>query len=256
MKLNLKDWVIIYLAALALIGGWHYGYEKVAAQIIVSSAVCLIFAAVLKALKKKKMFSRSALITGLIIGLVLAPGEVLWRVILICLIAMASKFIKFNNRHIFNPAAFGLLAGLFFGTQMGWWAAYSAPLVIIVGAHLLYELKGRWKMIFSFFAALIVLIFAQSLMLDASFVDQVYLVIGTSFFFAFFMLTDPMTAPFKPKDLVIFGIIAAAGTFASVIYWPPAVFIGGLLMANLAVPILNKINFSRSASLTQSSRVI
>jgi len=99
-------------------------------------------------------------------------------------------------------------------------------------------------MIFSFFATLSVLIFARSLANNTSFVDQIYLVIGTSFFFVFFMLTDPKTAPLRSEDLIIFGMIAALGTFASVLYWPATIFIGGLLIANLAVPILNKINFS------------
>jgi Na+-transporting NADH:ubiquinone oxidoreductase subunit NqrB len=54
--------------------------------------------------------TKSAIITGLIVGYVVSSDEALWKIALAAVLAILSKhLIRFNKHHIFNPAAFGIL---------------------------------------------------------------------------------------------------------------------------------------------------
>lgn len=115
----------------------------------------------------KPFFPSGSLVTGSIIGLLTSP-DLSWYVpIVIGIIAMFSKnFIRFSNRHIFNPAGFGLLVGaIIFGYNISWWAVsfqkfsifnfqFSIPFLILLSPALvsIFRMK-RYRIVLSFLIA-------------------------------------------------------------------------------------------------------
>jgi len=167
---------------------------------------------------------QSAAVTGMIIGLLIAPGSNL----LICLIAsftaIASKkiIVYRKNKHIFNPAAFGLIISLFiFGNHINWWGNSSFIIVIIIGGFILFRLN-RLSFPFSYFIFRI--ISASILMGLGSFISLLLL---PNLFFAFIMLPEPKTTPGKRIPQWIFGGIC--GILATTAYYFIPEFEGDLL---------------------------
>ncbi len=116
----------------------------------------------------KPFFPSGSLVTGSIIGLLTSP-DLLWYVpIVISIIAMFSKnFIRLSNRHVFNPAGFGLLVGaLIFHHNVSWWAVSwqqffplkreiflheTIPFLILLSPALISVLRmRRYRIILSF----------------------------------------------------------------------------------------------------------
>lgn len=242
-KLNIKDWTLIALIIIAVASAAHAGINKVATQTALAIFFMVGTGSIIIYLKTRKWrLASSDIITALIIAMVLAPAEPLWRVAIVCLAAFVAKhLILFRKKNIFNPAALGLTAGLPFGANLAWWGSFSPLLTIVVGSALLIFYQGRWKMIASFIVSLEIFIAIHALITGASFVNETLLIIGSSFFFIFFMLTDPKTSPIFTKPIVIYAILVAAGTIAAHLWLPRTMFIGGLLITNAATPFLNQL---------------
>jgi Na+-translocating ferredoxin:NAD+ oxidoreductase RnfD subunit len=69
-----------------------------------------------------------------------------------------------------------------------------------------------------------------------------HLVCGGSLFAAFFMLTDPVTAPFSPSGRFLFAIVAALYTMLVRFYTPyPDGAALAVLLANATVPLIDRI---------------
>ena len=248
MKLNIKQWTIIALILLAAFGGYRSGYGNVAWQTITSLTTALVTNIVIDWLRTKRLvISESAIITGLIIALVTAPSSPLPEIALLAFVAIVSKFlIRFNKRTIFNPAALSLLIGvLVFNLPLGWWGDHNHILTIIAGSLLLIEYRGQWKTVYSFLITLAALVIIHALILNMPVVEELTFKIGISFFFAFFMLTDPKTKPLMADQSIPFGIITAVFSFLSMIFLPSTTFIGGLLVANLTTPLLNILSLKK-----------
>jgi Na+-transporting NADH:ubiquinone oxidoreductase subunit NqrB len=206
---------------------------------------------------KKIRISESAIITGLIIAAVTAPNANPFSILAVSLIAIFSKFLlKYNNRPVFNPAAFSLLIGtLLLQTQLSWWIDYNHIITIIAGSILLIPYRGKWKMIYAFIIPTILLITGRAILLNLPVVDAIYFNTGITFFFSFFMLTDPKTSPMMANQLITFGIIAAIGSFLCLLFYPPATLLGGLLTANLITPYLNNLSLNKIKAKAQSTNV-
>ena len=86
-------------------------------------------------MRQKFTIPTSALLTGLIIGMVLAPQEPDGIVVMTAIIAIGAKhLVRTTKAHIFNPAAVALaFAPLLFGAGESWWgAAAGLPVVAIL----------------------------------------------------------------------------------------------------------------------------
>jgi electron transport complex protein RnfD len=69
-----------------------------------------------------------------------------------------------------------------------------------------------------------------------------HLVCGGSLIAAFFMLTDPVTAPFSPSGRFSFAIVAALYTMLVRFYTPyPDGAALAVLLANATVPLIDRI---------------
>jgi len=145
----------------------------------------------------------SATITGLILALIIDPAqspvtfELLgWAAIL----AMSSKYIlAIHKKHIFNPAAIAVIIPSFvLGESASWWIGTASMVPFVVLGGLLVVRKIRQEDMVWFFCVaallsgcLITLVQGRAIPTELS---QLF-VQSPLFFFAFIMLTEPLTAP-------------------------------------------------------------
>jgi len=162
---------------------------------------------------RKWRLSESALITGLLIGFVLSADNVWWTYPAAAALSILSKqLIRIKGKHIFNPAAFGVLAVLcLLGSTTRWYGAYLWYLVIPLGTYFVFRIH-RLPMVAAYYVTAVVLYGGQAFLQKVSFLDAlVYL----NHFFVFIMLIEPKTSPFDKVGMVVLGVLASALCFGS-----------------------------------------
>jgi ferredoxin-NADP reductase/Na+-translocating ferredoxin:NAD+ oxidoreductase RnfD subunit len=146
----------------------------------------------------------SVYITALILALIITPAKPSFDNLLflswVSVLAMASKYIlAVGKKHLFNPAAISLvLITLASNKSASWWIAnlYMMPFVIIGGLLVVRKIK-RFDLVWSFFIASLLTISIFNLVNGQNLFSglQKALVYSPMLFFAFIMLTEPMTLP-------------------------------------------------------------
>lgn len=165
----------------------------------------------------KWIFPQSGLITGSGISL-LMESRLLVIYAIAALAGVASKhFIKYEGRHIFNPATYGLLfavsifpeKAVAFAGQWGaiWWIT---SLVFILGLVLTYRAKVLDIAIFWLLG-----FFLVGLCRHLFFGATIYMALGPAtgagfVLFTFYMITDPRTAPKSRWGRFVFCMLTAA----------------------------------------------
>lgn len=208
---------------------------------------------VLIRLRKIEPFLPSAaIVSGLIIGLLSAPTLPWYHTVAASVIAMVGKnFLRFGNRHIFNPAASGLfIVGLLSMNPVSWWGVSSQTLhidlisllffLILLSPGYVSLIHLRRYIILISFLSLYVL-FVGTLPLIQHSLNFKNLLLGTLFdpttlFFSLVMLPEPMTTPNNPSRQLLFGaFVATIVVLISFIHsrFIPDPFITGLLVGNL-----------------------
>lgn len=187
---------------------------------------------------KSFLLSESSVITGLIIGFIISSDEPLYKFVLAPVLAILSKyFIRFKNRHIFNPAAFGIfLAIVFFGAYTQWKGAYSWYILLPFGIYFAY--KARKIGILIGYAIVTLALFTGQAVLQKT---PVLNILGyLNYFYIFIMIIEPLTTPIRPRGKFIFG--ACLGAFIFILTGLGVKFdveLFSLLVLNMAVPMLN-----------------
>lgn len=156
----------------------------------------------------------SAYITALILALIVSPAKDPADYITLFWIgawAMASKYIfAVGKKHIFNPAALAVfLTSITIAGVASWWVGTLVMLPFTLAGMLIVRKIRRFELVFYFFIASLVTVTALSALkgsdplvtLKKTFVDSPIL------FFAFIMLTEPLTTPPTKKLQAIYGII-------------------------------------------------
>lgn len=185
----------------------------------------------------------SAYITALILALIMNPvaaSDLAGVGGLICasVWAIASKFIlSIGRKHIFNPAAFGVaLTALALNQPATWWVGGNVallPFVLIGGLFVARKLQ-RFDLIGVFIGVNLLTVLATSA--PDSYVMSVSetLVHSPLFFFAFVMLTEPLTAPLDRWMRLVFaalvGVLSAPNVHFGEFYLTPEL---ALLAGNL-----------------------
>ncbi len=196
-------------------------------------AVCWVTNQAFAALFKAPVNAESFYITAFILMVVLTPvasADALsyWAFLaLVSALAIASKFIlAIGKKHIFNPAAFGLAAGALAMSAYGgaWWLGTAAMLpFVLVGGFLVARKIKRWDLVLSFivaaFASVAVTTWARGF--DPLAAVQRSLIDSPIFFFAFIMITEPITTPPARAMRVVYGALVGA-------LFAPAVHIGSI----------------------------
>jgi glycine betaine catabolism B len=170
----------------------------------------------------------STAITGLILALIISPisgyGD-LWFLFWAAVLAIASKYIiNVRGKHLFNPAAFGVVVTyLAINQSASWWIGSPALLpFVLVGGLLMVRKLRRFKLVWSFMAAAVAVTFFGAL-LSGEQIGQSFRTLflySPFFFFAFVMLTEPLTTPPTNGLRNLYGVLVGA-------LFPPAFHLGG-----------------------------
>jgi len=137
--------------------------------------------------------------------------------------AMASKYmLAAGGKHVFNPAALAaVMTGALLGTPATWWVGGNLALLpaVLAGGVLLVRKLRRFDLVFAFLAAVAATTLVTSGLTQF---DQVLLETVKSsplLFFAFVMLTEPLTAPTGRVERMVFAALVG-------ILFTPSVHIG------------------------------
>jgi Na+-transporting NADH:ubiquinone oxidoreductase subunit NqrB len=170
-----------------------------------------------KVFKIKSNDYRSPLITSLSLCL-LFKGAAIWLYPLASVAAMASKFlIRFDGKHIFNPANAAIVLGLLFFPNMVWvspgqwgntlWLGFA----LLCFAFIVLNKAGRADTALFFLGSWVFLLLARAMWLgDPLDIPLHNLQSGALLIFAFFMISDPMTTPNNRLARFVFAFTVAA----------------------------------------------
>lgn len=164
--------------------------------------------------------SESVYITALILFLLISPvtvdtsTEFFILAFMASLFSMASKYIlAIKKKHIFNPVAIAVvLTALVLNHSASWWVAtlWMMPVVIISGL-LITRKTQRFDLVLSFMAVVLSVIVFRDLTSSSSatLASSLYraFVSSSMLFFAFFMLTEPLTMPPTRMLRITYGAI-------------------------------------------------
>lgn len=232
--LLLTGWTVA-MAAYGLVPfAWHEVLLSVGILIAACSATGYLFARWLDIPRN----SESDYITALILTLILSPPSDMRGIGIIAaagIIAMASKYmLVLSRRHIFNPAAFGAFTvAILFNYIPSWWVgtAVTAPIIIIGGLLILRKTK-RFFLV-SVFLAVYVVIFSVNLVSGSGDLLQSLKLSFTAtplLFFAFIMLTEPLTSPYSLGKMIPYAALVGVLYTASDLHLAPeeALLIGNV----------------------------
>jgi glycine betaine catabolism B len=192
----------------------------------------------------------SIYITGLIIVLIMDPAPLgdlsaAGAIVFAAAWAMASKFIlSLRRRHIFNPAALGVaLPALLLDHPATWWVSgqlWLLPLVLIGGLLVVRKLR-RFDLVLAFAAANLAVSVLTGNLADAPASIRFALLDSPFFFFAFVMLTEPLTAPQGRFWRIVYGALVGAlaspnTVIAGYYFTPEVALLAGNLLTLLVSP--------------------
>lgn len=206
------------------------------AHLLVAIVFSLVFDIAFGYIKNRKLHSPySAYITGIIIGLLLSPSFDFLHVLLVSFLAIGSKhLVRWKNRHIFNPAAFGLVFGsLILPVNVSWNGVSSLLLIVPLGLALMHFTK-TYATGLSFFISFTAILVFQAFVWENNPIIMLnsLVFIGTTIFFAFFMVVEPKTSPGATSAKMLFGALVALLCFSSLSFAPELFPLLGLLVAN------------------------
>jgi ferredoxin-NADP reductase/Na+-translocating ferredoxin:NAD+ oxidoreductase RnfD subunit len=158
----------------------------------------------------------SVYITALILALIITPVSpasfsgimfLVWAAVW----AMASKFIfAIGKKHVFNPAAIAVVITAFaMGQYASWWVGGNLPMMafVVIGGLLVTRKIQRFDLVIAFFAAAIVSIVLTSGTGDWIGILEKAFTHAPLFFFAFVMLTEPLTTPPTRELRIAYGAL-------------------------------------------------
>lgn len=254
-KFDIYWQMIVTLVVLAGFGVHKYGFADTLSQLAIAVAVAAVSDSLINfSLHKQRVFPKSAIISGLFVGMLLNVGIVWYVPVIAALVSVLTKnFVRYKQINIFNPAAIGVLIALIlFPNSSSWWGGEQLIAVIALGLPILYRIK-RMQMVAIFLASysVISIVYDYSL-LNISSVQNLILN-PTLLFFSFFMLTEHKTNPFNSRGRMIYAPVAAILSLVSLIFLPQYNFVLGLIAANFISVLLNQITMKTSSPTTLTS---
>lgn len=163
---------------------------------------------------------KSAVITSLGLCLLLKVNHPLLGLLAASIAIAAKFFIRYDGKHIFNPANLGIIATILISgnawVSPGQWGNEVNTFFLIASCGMLITLKvGRWDAGISFLATLFGLEFIRTVIYQGWPLDHLLhsFSSGTLMLFAFFMITDPMTSPNDRKARIIWAASLGVTSF-------------------------------------------
>ena len=184
-------------------------------------------------------FLLPAHITALACAMLLYPGETFAPLVFAVTIGVCTKHIfraplgNGKTSHFLNPSNTGILAALiafrwvniappyqFTENVSGAWDWAIPGIVVITGSLLNSRLTGKTPLILGWLGGFAAQAVLRSLFFDFGVFQALSPMTGMAFvLFTFYMVTDPGTTPFKPRNQLIFGLsVAAVYGFLDVIH--------------------------------------
>lgn len=253
-RLSSKPPMAIFLGFLLVLGAWGIGNGTLIGRGLLMLAIYSFLDLAAGYLKEGKwILPSSAWISGFILALVLSPTAPWLAVFLAPVLASASKhLLRVQRKHVFNPAAFALVALAYLYPDRGmvsWWGAAWGflPWVLIVLSGVVTVIRvKRWRTAVAF---LVVYVAGSAALLARSGAPldlRTLLVDGTLAFFATVMLIEPVTTAYQPPALrAWFG--AAVGALALLLALPgvpspiPDPLLVALLLGNVGATVLSSL---------------
>ena len=193
----------------------------------------------------------SVYITALILALIISPVAPtnyagIGFLVFASAWAMASKYIfAVDKKHFFNPAAFGVaLASLTTIGAATWWVGGNLPLLpfVFIGGVLVVRKNRRFDLVtaFSLVALATIVITANGGSNALSTITKT-LLNTPFFFFAFVMLTEPVTLPPTRRLRIVYaaivGLLFAPNIHIGAFYFSPElVLLAGNVFAYIVSP--------------------
>jgi len=242
---SLKTQLIIFLLAFAVYLAIKDADQRFALSLIAATAAALLSEGLVLLLKTKKfLFAESAVVTGMITAFLIDSGEPPYKIAGAAALAIASKhLLRFKGRHIFNPAAFGILAVvLVLHVSTQWKGTYLWYILVPAGLYFSWRIR-KLGLLAGYFSLALALFGIQALVQKAPLAD----IFGyLSYFFIFIMLVEPKTTPVKNLGKIIFGAGAAILIFIlTQINARFDVELAALLTFNAFTPSLNRLELKR-----------
>ena len=137
-----KNIVILLLSTLFIIkmpeGGIRFILWVLAGVVIAAGCDLLIKRFFLN----QVIIPKSALISGFIVSGIIDYHQPWFVLVIFTLLAIISKhIIRFKQKHIFNPANFGLFVASFFRIPLTWSIESNIYIIISVGIYIAYSIK-------------------------------------------------------------------------------------------------------------------
>ena len=265
-RITMYRLILYYLVAIlaVAVGLASFGQLSYSPAGILESAVILLGICAISNLIFAKVFRaatniESTYVTALILACILPPVHsvqdlplLVWAAVL----AIASKYVlAIRNKHVFNPAAIAVVLTAFWLNESAiWWVGTGlmAPVVIVGGLLMVRKLR-RYDLVLSFFLTSLLISVTYSLTAGSDLLTSLSQLALRSplFFFAFVMLTEPLTSP-PTKSLQTYygglvGILAAPQVHFGSLYLTPelALVIGNLFSYAVSPKIKERLELLR-----------
>jgi Na+-transporting NADH:ubiquinone oxidoreductase subunit NqrB len=183
---------------------------------VLAVATCWITNKVFARIFEVPANNESVYITALILALILDPVAVtdlkgIGAVAFASVWAISSKFIfAVGKKHLFNPAALGVtLSALLLDQPATWWVGGNLPLlpVVLVGGILIVRKLRRLDLVATFVVVALATVLATTEPSEYGTALTETLDSSPLLFFAFVMLTEPLTAPTMRWPRIAFAAI-------------------------------------------------
>jgi Na+-translocating ferredoxin:NAD+ oxidoreductase RnfD subunit len=239
-----KGLLTIVLVALSAIAAPGEHWRPTLLGIIVAVVTAGVLDAIWLRLRRPRwQFPGGAVLTGLIVAMVLSPFEPLWVPAAVSAIAIASKYVvRTKAANVFNPAGIALVISYYaFDTGQSWWGALPelspwAIGILLATGLFITDRVNKMPLVLAFLATYFTAFTVTTWWGDPQVLVEIYRApdVHAVLYFAFFMLTDPPTAPITYRDQLICGVLVALVSYLlfetlGVVYY----LLAGLIVGNL-----------------------
>jgi len=248
-QLDPRVYQISVLSLLLTYGMWRLDLEIDPARVLAIVATALLTQYVATALADLPQFdSKSALISGLSLCLLLRTNDP-WLAVLAAVVAVGSKFVlRVRGKHVFNPTNLALVAmmlitGRVWASPGQWGSAALFAFALASAGMLVVSRAGRADVTCVFLATWTILLIGRAEWLgDPLSIPLHRLQNGAPVLFAFFMISDPRTTPDSRAGRILFAILVAAGAYVVQfrLFWTNGP-LWSLAACSLAVPLIDRL---------------
>jgi enediyne biosynthesis protein E5 len=234
----------VSITVLTIVGHLWLGIEQSWAQAVVAVATSHVLTLLLESVeawaqRRRPQFAGGAHafitfllpahISGMAISLLLYPSDRLWPFAFAAAVAVAGKYlfrapVNGRMRHVMNPSNLGIATTLVVFPSVGVGLPYMftehvdgaldwvIPGVLLASGLLLnLTLTGRGPLVAAWLAGFAAQAVVRGLVTDVDVIAALTPMTGAAFLlFTNYMITDPGTSPARPRNQVIFGLVAAA----------------------------------------------